>query len=234
MYACRQTDSPQRTERLFDMGSFRILASQKTSRTSPRSPKRCLLICSWQPECKPPKWTICETGFVNGLFDGIGMRNFLFKTVHRCSLKTRWPGSCRPRFISDAADNTPVDVNVIRVQNMPVLDMLRLEESLFRHDANNWCVINAGTPPCVVAGRSSVIADTVHVENTRAAGIPIIRRFTGGGVVYVLLPPCLNFAPDIYCDLLFAATPISTHCLFLSFPGQSTVSPGANPLIRTQ
>ena len=87
-----------------------------------------------------------------------------------------------------ACDTTTVGLNVIRVQNMPVLDMLRLEESLFRHDSNNWCVINSGTPPCVVVGRSSVIEDTVHVENTRAARIPIIRRFTGGGVVYVHLP----------------------------------------------
>jgi lipoate-protein ligase A len=90
---------------------------------------------------------------------------------------------------SAASESGHVGLNVIRVQNMPVLDMLRLEESLFRHDVNNWCVINSGTPPCVVVGRSSVIEDTVHVENTRVAGVPIIRRFTGGGVVCVNLLP---------------------------------------------
>jgi lipoate-protein ligase A len=87
------------------------------------------------------------------------------------------------RKLSTTSEKVPVDINVIRVKNMPVLHMLRLEESLFRYDSNNWCVINSGTPPCVVVGRSSVIEDTVRVENTRAAGIPIIRRFTGGGVV---------------------------------------------------
>lgn len=96
----------------------------------------------------------------------------------------RFPGLSR--FISNASaasERAPVDINVIRVANMPVLHMLRLEESLFRHDSNNWCVINSGAPPCVVVGRSSVIADTVRAENARAAGVPIVRRFTGGGVV---------------------------------------------------
>jgi lipoate-protein ligase A len=70
---------------------------------------------------------------------------------------------------------------------MHALDMLRLEESLFRHSDLNWCIINSGTPPCVVLGRTSAVNDTVHVDNTRAHGVPIIRRFSGGGVVYV--PP---------------------------------------------
>ena len=87
------------------------------------------------------------------------------------------------RSISTSSERATVDINVIRVKKLSVLHMLRLEESLFRHDAGNWCVINSGTPPCVVVGRSSVIEDTVRVENTRAARVPIIRRFTGGGVV---------------------------------------------------
>ncbi len=91
-----------------------------------------------------------------------------------------------PRFIRSVSTSSaiePVDINVIQVKNMPVLRMLRLEESLFRHDSSNWCVINSGTPPCVVVGRSSAVEDTVRVENSRAAAVPIIRRFTGGGVV---------------------------------------------------
>ena len=102
---------------------------------------------------------------------------------------TKMRFSIPSRFFSSnaiaACNSSPIGLNVIRVHNMHVFDMLRLEESLFRHDSSNWCVINSGTPPCVVVGRSSVIEDTVHVENTRASGIPIIRRFTGGGVVYV-------------------------------------------------
>ena len=150
----------------------------------------------------------------------------------------RWPGPFRPRSMSDAfaaTDSAPVDLNVIRVQNMPVLQMLRLEESLFRHDVNNWCVINSGTSPCVIAGRSSVIADTVHVENARAAGVPIIRRFTGGGVVYAYTClPFVIFAQQTSLDSHFAATPISTHCSFLSSPGQRTVSPEVHNHIRMQ
>jgi hypothetical protein len=109
---------------------------------------------------------------------------------------TKMRFSIPSRFSSNAiaaCNSIPIGLNVIRVHNMHVFDMLRLEESLFRHDSSNWCVINSGTPPCVVVGRSSVIEDTVHVENTRASGIPIIRRFTGGGVVYVWPSRLCNF-----------------------------------------
>jgi lipoate-protein ligase A len=169
------------------------------------------------PSCKP------QVGVLSSFCDA--------DHALRCRLAMRWPGPCHPRSMSNAfaaTDSAPVDLNVIRVQNMPVLQMLRLEESLFRHDVNNWCVINSGTSPCVIAGRSSVIADTVHVENARAAGVPIIRRFTGGGVVCVYLPPlCHLCSADIF-RLRHFCSYADFNTLFVSF-----ISRAKNGLARS-
>ena len=47
--------------------------------------------------------------------------------------------------------------------------------------------------PVVVVGRHSVVADDVNEEACRADGIPVLRRFSGGGTV-VLAPGCMNYA----------------------------------------
>jgi lipoate-protein ligase A len=47
--------------------------------------------------------------------------------------------------------------------------------------------------PLVVVGHSASVADQVVVEACRGDGVPIVRRFSGGGAV-VLGPGCLNYA----------------------------------------
>lgn len=47
--------------------------------------------------------------------------------------------------------------------------------------------------PVVVLGRSSRVSDDVHEDACAADGVPIIRRFTGGGTV-VLGPGSLTYA----------------------------------------
>ena len=77
-------------------------------------------------------------------------------------------------------------LRLLQLFSTPILDQLRLEEALLRSHAGNWCLINRGLPsPAIVMGISGVAERLVHVEAARAAGVPVIRRFTGGGTVVV-------------------------------------------------
>jgi lipoate---protein ligase len=52
--------------------------------------------------------------------------------------------------------------------------------------------------PVVVVGRNSHIDDDVIEDACRADGVPVLRRFSGGGAV-VLAPGCLNYAIALSC-----------------------------------
>ena len=42
-------------------------------------------------------------------------------------------------------------LNLMRVDGMPILDQLRIEEALYRADDENWCVVNRYEgPPAIV------------------------------------------------------------------------------------
>lgn len=56
------------------------------------------------------------------------------------------------------------------------------------------------TEPAIILGRSSQPVEDVLEEASRADGVPIIRRFTGGGTV-VVGPGCLNYALVLSLDL---------------------------------
>src|SRR5688500_8952672 len=75
---------------------------------------------------------------------------------------------------------------------------LALDEALLEHAER------AGRPsevlrvwespaPIVVIGRSSRIEDEVHLDHCRTAGIPVLRRVSGGAAI-VAGPGCLMYA----------------------------------------
>ena len=46
-------------------------------------------------------------------------------------------------------------MNIVRINRVPILQQLQLEEKLLRTSSDNWCIINDGTPdPTIVMGVS--------------------------------------------------------------------------------
>ena len=59
--------------------------------------------------------------------------------------------------------------------------------------ASHLCRTWEARQPVVVVGRSTAVAEHVLQDACREDGVPVLRRFTGGGAV-VLAPGCLNYA----------------------------------------
>lgn len=77
-------------------------------------------------------------------------------------------------------------INLVKIQGIPILQQLHLEEKLLRTSKENWCIINDGTNnPAIVLGLSGVPAELLDVESVVRDRVPVIRRFTGGGTVIV-------------------------------------------------
>ncbi len=76
-------------------------------------------------------------------------------------------------------------LNLLLLHNYPIYQQLQLEEALLRADSQNWCVINNGSPDAIVMGISgkpeSLLCPISYPENP----VPLIKRFSGGGTVYV-------------------------------------------------
>lgn len=68
-----------------------------------------------------------------------------------------------------------------------ILRQLQLEEALLRNDNRSFVLLNRALPRerSVVLGTSGKAHEHVHVENARADGVRLIRRYTGGGTVYI-------------------------------------------------
>ena len=78
----------------------------------------------------------------------------------------------------------------LQLRNVPILRMLQLEEALFRTDRRSWFITNewdSAQPAAeaVVLGISGRPEQMLHVEAAQRSGIPVIKRFTGGGTVVV-------------------------------------------------
>ena len=76
-------------------------------------------------------------------------------------------------------------INLLIYKNLPVLSQLQLEEALFLHNNENWCILNYNTTPAIVLGSSNKPNDLINLKKVKANKIPIIKRFTGGGTVFV-------------------------------------------------
>lgn len=77
-------------------------------------------------------------------------------------------------------------MNVVRFKGMPILEQLFLEEKLLRASSGNWCIVNDGTnTPTIVMGASGKASALLDIGSVLRDGVPVIRRFTGGGTVIV-------------------------------------------------
>lgn len=76
-------------------------------------------------------------------------------------------------------------VNLLRLENVPILQQLQLEEALLRTDTGNWCIINRGSPPAIVMGISGKAEELLNTQQHATHTLPLIRRFSGGGTVVV-------------------------------------------------
>ena len=99
----------------------------------------------------------------------------------------------------------PALVRLVRTAGLPVLRQLKLEEALLRADGGNWCLINDGAASatavlglsgCAPCARTAEVAPVeralhrkpdvmLHTSRVLAAGVPVVRRYSGGGTVVV-------------------------------------------------
>jgi len=61
---------------------------------------------------------------------------------------------------------------------------LRQEEGFFAHVHNVPFLLFYRHRPCVIMGRNNRVEQWVHEDAVRAAGLPLLRRISGGGTVY--------------------------------------------------
>ena len=64
-------------------------------------------------------------------------------------------------------------------------DQLVLEEALLRNGDAQYCILNTGSSPACILGKSNRIEDLVYIENPLLQKMPILRRFSGGGAVVI-------------------------------------------------
>ena len=74
---------------------------------------------------------------------------------------------------------------LLDLSSYAIFEQLQIEEALLRVDTRNWCIINHGSTPAIVMGISGKIDALVDRDKWNANPVPIIKRFSGGGTVYV-------------------------------------------------
>lgn len=76
-------------------------------------------------------------------------------------------------------------LNIVSLNGCSILEQLRLEEALLRADERNWCVINTGAPKAIVMGISGIPDLLINQKLLNEKPVPVIRRFSGGGTVFI-------------------------------------------------
>ena len=76
-------------------------------------------------------------------------------------------------------------LNLILLNQYSILEQLHLEEALLRADKHNWCLINLAPSEAIVMGISAKPENVVDLERWHHKPIPLIRRFSGGGTVFI-------------------------------------------------
>ena len=76
-------------------------------------------------------------------------------------------------------------LSLIHTKKLNIFKQLRLEEILLKNYDKPFCLINEGTSSSVILGISNVAQDLVEIEKAKKDNIPILKRFTAGGCVFV-------------------------------------------------
>ncbi|MBN4066715.1 lipoate--protein ligase family protein [Simkania negevensis] len=76
-------------------------------------------------------------------------------------------------------------LTLILLDDLFIFDQLRLEEALLRADDGNYCIINTGSADAIVMGISGKPERLVDTRLVAQRKVPIIKRFSGGGTVYI-------------------------------------------------
>lgn len=79
----------------------------------------------------------------------------------------------------------PVEFNLLHLDQLNIFEQLQLEEALLRADQGNWCLINSGASRAIVMGISGVSEKLINSQKMGEDPVPVIRRFSGGGTVFV-------------------------------------------------
>lgn len=98
-----------------------------------------------------------------------------------------------------------VSLHLLFLEKWPILEQLRLEEALLRADDRNWCIVNSGSPPAIVMGISGKPAHLLDENKLKENPVPVIRRYSGGGTVYV-------DQNTFFSTLIFNSADISVPC----------------------
>lgn len=75
--------------------------------------------------------------------------------------------------------------HIITLKNVSIFDQLLLEEKLLRLDQRNFCIVNHGSSPAAVMGISGKPEELLNAEKIKELNCPIIKRFSGGGTVFI-------------------------------------------------
>ncbi|MGD2169869.1 MAG: lipoate--protein ligase family protein [Chlamydiota bacterium] len=76
-------------------------------------------------------------------------------------------------------------LNYLYLENTFIHDQLLIEEKLLRSDNQNWCIVNKGSKKAIVMGVSSNPNQWLEMDKVTKDKIPVIKRFSGGGTVFV-------------------------------------------------
>ncbi len=71
------------------------------------------------------------------------------------------------------------------LNGLSIFHQLRLEEALLRADKREWCLVNTNADPSIVMGISGKREKLLDCNLLQKHPIPVIRRFSGGGTVYI-------------------------------------------------
>ncbi len=76
-------------------------------------------------------------------------------------------------------------LHLLKLDQYPIFKQLQIEEALLRKDKRNWCLLNTNSTPAIVLGISGNPTEHINEERFVKNPVPVIRRFSGGGTVFI-------------------------------------------------